>query len=397
MSDRHDPDTPIRRWLSDGAERAPDRAVAETIERLRATEQPRMLVVNVPVPLAATFALVVVIALVAGVALSGALPSRIPTPSASPTPQPCSLEIAASGSNGTVFIGRGFAPDTDVVLDVIRADGSQVTIRPTDLPGLHTDDRGRFGVTLYGSAPDVGTDVITATAGCVANVSSTTTASQLPLSCPTQDPDSMTFRDGPAYRAAVAADHPVHWWHLDEGESGPFADSVADVLGDRVGNVVPIPGSGTTHAALFDGAGSFVRVPEVRLNDFTIEAWVYLCGLISNEDAIVGHGRGTPNVNFFEQHLRLFVGDAGDVVVAATAARAGTWEHWAVERDSAGTRIYRNGVLEASGAAWTDPMIVDEIGRGDVGVLHGLLDEVAFYDVALTADQLAMHVAAASN
>ncbi|HXG26464.1 MAG TPA: LamG domain-containing protein [Candidatus Binatia bacterium] len=166
----------------------------------------------------------------------------------------------------------------------------------------------------------------------------------------------------------------------------------------RIGNVLPIPGSGTSHAALFDGAGSFVSIPEVRLaGAFTIEAWADLCGLISNEDAIVGHGRGTPNVNFFEQHLRLFVGDPGDLVVAGTAARPGVWEHWAIERDADGTRIYRNGVLDAEGATWTDPLVIDEIGRGDVGVLHGMLDEVAVYDVALTAEQLGTHVAAAGN
>jgi hypothetical protein len=395
MTDRRDPEMTIRRWLADGAEHAPERAVVDTIERLRATDQPRMLVVNIPIPLAAALGLVVV--LLATLMLWSSLAARPPAPSATPSPMPsgpCSLEIAASGRNGVVFVGRGFSPDTDVVLDIDRADGSHVTIRPTDLSGLHTDDQGRFGVTLYGSPSDVGTDVITAGAGCTASVTTITTASQLPAPCPADAPGSIAFKDGSSYRAVAAADHPVHWWHLDEGPTDVFADSIGSANGTRVGNVQPIPAAGPGHAALFDGSGSFVRVPEITLNDFTIEAWVYLCGLISNEDAIVGHGQGPPNINFFEQHLRLFLGEAGDIVVATTLARADTWEHWAIERDNAGTRIFRNGVLDASGPPWADALMFDEIGRGDVGVLHGLLDEVAIYDKALTADQVAAHAAA---
>src|SRR5262245_9309082 len=128
MSERHDPEGTIRRWLAADADHAPDRAVADTIERLRATNQPRMVMVNVPVPLAAALGILVVV--LASATLWATLASRPPAPSPTPSPSAspsCTLEVAASGRSGTVFVGRGFAADTDVVLVVDRADGSQVT------------------------------------------------------------------------------------------------------------------------------------------------------------------------------------------------------------------------------------------------------------------------------
>jgi hypothetical protein len=355
-------------------------------------------VLALPMPLAAGVAALLVVALTLGLWANlghqpvGATPS--PSPSPSPTAA-CSVEIAVSGAS-PLIVGRGFKPDTDVVLEIDRADGSHVTIRPTDLAGLHTDDQGRFGVTLFASEPDVGRGVITAISGCTASVENTITADQLTDACPHRHASALTYVDTAAYRAAVDADSPSHWWHFDDGDTDFYADAAGNVDGARVGNVQPMPADGDAHAAFFDGAGSYVSLPTISLSDFTIEAWVYLCDLVSNEDAIVGHGRGTPNLNFFDTHLRLFVGgDSGDLLIATTEATDEQWTHWTLTRQGAAIRLYRDGVLDASASGWTEPMLIDQVGRGDVGELRGVIDELAIYSHALTADQIAAHFAAA--
>jgi hypothetical protein len=91
-----------------------------------------------------------------------------------------------------------------------------------------------------------------------------------------------------------------------------------------------------------------------------------------------------PNLNFFDTHLRLFVGgDSGDLLIATTEATDEQWTHWTLTRQGAAIRLYRDGVLDASASGWTEPMLIDQVGRGDVGELRGVIDELAIYSHAL--------------
>ncbi|MEP7158335.1 MAG: LamG-like jellyroll fold domain-containing protein, partial [Chloroflexota bacterium] len=58
------------------------------------------------------------------------------------------------------------------------------------------------------------------------------------------------------------------------------------------------------------------------------------------------------------------------------------------------TRVFHNGILDATGANWYGQMRVTEIGRGDAGSLRGAIDELAIYDRALTEEELAAHALA---
>jgi hypothetical protein len=205
--------------------------------------------------------------------------------------------------------------------------------------------------------------------------------------------------DTAAYRAAVSADAPANWWHFDEPEGPLAADAVGASEGEWQGSPSALAGLDGTNALSLPGdGGSYIAIPSVTLADeFTIEAWVLLCDYIDNQDALVGNNEDAPDINFHDSRVRLFVGepDGADVVIAQTAATIGVWEHWAVTRDAGGvTRVFRNGVLDATGSTWHGVMRVTEIGRGDAGTLRGAIDELAIYDRALTEEQLTAHALA---
>jgi hypothetical protein len=307
---------------------------------------------------------------------------------------PCTLELAAGGAHLFV-VGRGFAADSDVVLNLDRPNGDHLVLDISSIGSLHTDTEGRFGVELTPFPEDVGRGLITASAGCAASLELVVTADQIQQQC-IDLASTQALMDGTAYRSALEADEPVHWWHFDEQAGNAAADSIGGAQGQWQGNLTPVAGDGGTGAMFFSGDGaSYIGLPRLTFDDFTVEAWVLVCDFADNQDVLVGNGSEPPDINFFEARPRLFVGDeSGDVVTANTFVVVGTWEHWAIARDAAGTRIFHNGVLDATGASWDGTMVVTMIGRGTGGSLRGVIDELAIYDRALTEEELAAHIGA---
>jgi hypothetical protein len=389
-----DQDAAIRRWLDAAPERASDRAVSATIDALRETKQPRRVVLSMSLPMAAAVALLAVV-LIGGLALRG----LGPLPAASPTPTPapsgaCSLEQEVAGRN-TFYVGRGFAPNSDVRLEIERANGEHLTLTPAEIASLHTDAHGRFGVEFLAFSEDVGTGHMTAIAGCTASLEYVVTAEQVGPPC--IDPAlAQPLNDGAAYRAAVEAHSPIHWWHLDEQDGRVALDAVTGIAGTWQGTLQPIAGVDGGGALFFEGdGGSYVAVPAITLDEFTVEAWVYLCDYADNQDALVGDADHALDINFFAARLRLFASDADDVVIASSVARIGVWEHWALSRDASGvTRVFHNGVLDATGAVWNSEMRITDIGRGNAGTLRGAIDELAIYERALSEEELTAHALA---
>jgi hypothetical protein len=389
----------IRRWMDGMApDRAPERAISQTIHRLRETRPPRMFVLRLPLPAAAAIALVAALLIGALTWRAGLIPLQpgdAPEPSTLVSAGPCVLEQVAGGRQ-VFYTGRGFSPDTDVELRILRANAQLLILGPAQISSLHTDEQGRFGVQLMVYSEDIGRGNIAATAGCTASVDFVVTAEQVGPPCIAAT-TPQELMDTAAYRDAISRSDPLAWWHLDEQAGQLAADSAGDSDGTWQGTVQAIIGSGGTGAAYLPGdGGSYIAVPQLTLGDFTVEAWVLLCDYADNQDVIVGHGSEPPDMNFFEARLRLFVGEdeGDDVVTASSVAQLGVWQHWAVTRDATATRIFHGGVLDATGAIWDGEMIVTQLGRGNAGSLRGALDEVAIYDRALDADELLAHVAA---
>jgi len=390
-------DESIRRWMDSVAPHgAPDRALGTTIERLRETDQPRRFVLSLPMPLAAAIAVIAVVLVGALAFRAGLIPVQLgsnPSPTPTTGSGACSLELPVTGQWVTI-LGHGFAPGTDVVLVIDRANGSQITVTASDRGELHTNGQGQFALTLQPMTEDLGEDVITATAGCTASIVNVSTADEIPSLCP--DPRQPTeLAAGAAYRSAVAADAPLHWWGFEGVGSRFILDEAGDAQASIVGSGArQLSGTNGMHAAFFDGTESYATIPEMRLRgEFTVEWWARLCGFVDNADAVIGNGTTAPNINFFDIRPRLFVGDEGDDIVAAnTPGKNGDWQHWAITNDTSGTHVYLNGILDAEGDAYKGDLVVNEIARGDAGTFNGSLDELAIYDRALTADELLAHV-----
>ena len=78
----------------------------------------------------------------------------------------------------------------------------------------------------------------------------------------------------------------INYWSFEKSIRGKAFDSVGNNHGD-VHNIQIVPGK-VGNAFYFNGVNSWVNIPDLNLNDFTLEAWVKLDPGIGNQDAIVG-------------------------------------------------------------------------------------------------------------
>ena len=234
-----------------------------------------------------------------------------------------------------------------------------------------------------------------------------------------------------SYEAAVWALRPLAFWPLDEGGGNTRAEVVRGATGahkDLNGEpVLTIPGATTsTGTGLYFSGNNWVEVEpdpglEVGAGDFTVAAWIYAQG---GSGSIIA--RGDPAVfggwmfGLTDGALRLetFQARTGDRRIVRSAPGVVTldeWQHVVVScrRDPAvrersntagnrWTRIYRNGVLVASGDIGTGDIENPDClltlaggGRRFPGPMHsvnpfgGGMDDVALFGKALSAEQVA--------
>ena len=159
---------------------------------------------------------------------------------------------------------------------------------------------------------------------------------------------------------------------------------------------------GADTAASFDGTSGDVDVPGVTSasfsSGFTIEAWVKSAA-VQQDSGIVGkwsHSFGG---------VLLWIDTSGNYSLAVTARKSnylttsvapkvGTWEHVVGTWDGAMLRLYVDGREIGSRAfAGVPGLPTNDLQIGDYAdsdkYFDGALDEVALYDHALTADQIA--------
>jgi hypothetical protein len=400
---RHDPDETIRDWFHEGPDRGPSRGLEATLARL-AQEPPRgRREVRMPawLPLAAMLALLLaaLLAFGAGFRITRPDPLALATPSVAPSASAstCRLEAPVGGIHG-VLVGTGFAPDVDVTIDIQRADGTQITLDKAYSGAMHTDRRGGFAVAVRPYYADIGHEVAVAHAGCDARLELDVSAADLPPPCPDPADASSPAVNGPAYRAAVTADHPIDWWRFDDAGS-TAVDSAGHDDGTYVGRALH-----AARSALSDGSSTFFdfRFPDdnsvdlaraVRLpGDFTIELWTYMCEYTDFALPILGFADRNVQLNSGTGTLHLQSGIA-DVAYADTPMPTGSWHHWALTRRDGALQFYLDGVADGWGAEshWLDPIEVVDIGRDAGGSTRGYYDEVALYDHALTPERVAAH------
>lgn len=161
-------------------------------------------------------------------------------------------------------------------------------------------------------------------------------------------------------------------------------------------------GSGSAFALHFDGAGDFLRVaddPALRPEAFTIEAWVRPEALGNGHRVIAvkstsgGWNDGFGLANYSgNANAHLFVNQFNQPH-PSTPLALDTWQHLAGTYDGNTLRLYRNGELqEAVDVGQPIQQSVADLaigGQFGTYVWQGALDEVRFWDRALSADEIA--------
>jgi acyl-CoA hydrolase len=198
------------------------------------------------------------------------------------------------------------------------------------------------------------------------------------------------------------------YWRLGEAGGTLAHDGLGGLDGTfdgaRLGATGALSGDPDT-AAQFDGTGARVSLPALPDSvDFAVEGWQK----ISTSGVTPSNGN---NTLFGGGGLRLMPRPAGYYagvtlggseyrLEGGTASNAAVWVHWALTRSGPDLALYRNGVQVAArhDLPATTPAHVTgaAIGRqGNANAANAATDDVALYDKALTASQVAAQLAAA--
>ena len=211
------------------------------------------------------------------------------------------------------------------------------------------------------------------------------------------------------YPSTVKADNPAGYWRL--GDSGTSVAAELGPSGTAVGGVTSAPGAIVNDpdtAKAFDGSTGYLSIPDAAsLNptgDLSVEAWVN--PRVVHSGVAVQKG-GSSGYSVWQYRLAMtsggqwrgtvFVGGTAYAVTAPGTGALGTWTHLVLTRSSGTLSLYVDGTLAAtaasSGALNTTSSIlaVGRSGASATSYFNGTIDEVAVYDHALTAAEVAAH------
>ncbi|MDH3455888.1 MAG: fibronectin type III domain-containing protein [Gemmatimonadota bacterium] len=214
-------------------------------------------------------------------------------------------------------------------------------------------------------------------------------------------------RGGPAQATTLPFAGPpgiVAHWTFDEGSGNVAGDASGNGnVGTLMNGPIWVPGySGT--ALSFDGDDDFVLVPDDDAldlaGDFTISIWVNWIN--NNIDADVLRKGNTRNASDWylieisdnHIHARLNGSSGGTNLDQVPILNDGVWHHVAVVRDASSNRIYVDGVLrDDSGRNLGDLSNSNNLtfgskDTGDEDFFNGMIDDIRFYNRALTEQEI---------
>lgn len=236
-------------------------------------------------------------------------------------------------------------------------------------------------------------------------------------------PIAITFLAPPSpYSAAVAGDHPIAYWRLDE-TAGPTAiDSAGYHDGTYVGSpVFGAPSVITTETDTgvnFAGAGNVTvpNYPELNpLGAFSLEAWTRPNSggsdqggfIVASQNRSNSRGGYALNADYFFAEYEIDLGAPNSSVTrydSTTVPQDGVPAHIVFAWDGVSPQgaIYVNGIKTTTPqAGYTGDMntfvnnTVQPLTMGirydGAGPWNGVVDEVAFYDYALSDAQVTNH------
>ncbi|MCU0487182.1 MAG: LamG domain-containing protein, partial [Anaerolineales bacterium] len=195
---------------------------------------------------------------------------------------------------------------------------------------------------------------------------------------------------------------PVSWWKGD----GDASDSAGDHDGTLSGGVTFVAGASGS-AFHLDGVDDYIEIPHhPELNpetgSFSVLVWVRPEEAYWNR--IIMKGNLDPNDYYIAYNLGEIIsseigGDSGRTGTAYYAAAAGQWYHLALVRDRSLNQVflYVNGRLDQASQVAVDvtgsisnesPLAFGKNSTAPVEYFKGSIDEVKYYNYAVTAEQI---------
>jgi hypothetical protein len=257
----------------------------------------------------------------------------------------------------------------------------------------------------WDGTPAQGTTVATGSASDVdATAPSSTDPSTDPSTGAPEDTESIV--DDP-YAAAVVGDHPLAYWRLGDSDPPVAANEIGPETGTYRGGVLPgepglvigsdtaarFPGSPSEHIRVDTGFDFAGRAP------FSVEVWI-------QQDAAVDGCVLGKAMQDGDLYVGWFVTLGGEFIrfdrrpgPFAEAPRPDTTGpvHVVCTYDGTNSIIYVDGERVATRINETDipahevPLLIGGCTEGAWAGFEGVLDEVALYDVPLSAAQVVAH------
>ncbi len=201
----------------------------------------------------------------------------------------------------------------------------------------------------------------------------------------------------------------VSWWPLDETTGTEAADIIDGNPGTHIDG--PTPTAGIVSGGLsFDRVDDYVRIPDAaNLNpgtsNFSVDFWMKTSASNSRENILskrpVCNSTSGRDIRLRATgHIRAeLLGSGTNLQNPSTIpVNDGQWRHFAVVREGATSSLYLDGILDNSRTADGPTDISNDadilVGNGPcVGVdgttfFDGELDEIEYFNAALTADQV---------
>jgi hypothetical protein len=218
----------------------------------------------------------------------------------------------------------------------------------------------------------------------------------------------------PTYGQTVLRDNPVSYWRLNDTTGRTAVDATGRNNGSIIGGVtLNQPGPAGGSAMRFDGSTGYISIGDpasLRLSHaMTLEAWILNPG--GGQQAVLSKWAQNAGTDAYGQYVVVNGDHVGAVGVpgvpqqgvTGTAVLSGRWVHLAATYDAATSALilYMDGAVEKTGTAVGGITVSDvnvEIGKEDSNLnrfFSGTMSEVAVYDHALSAAQVANHYQAA--
>lgn len=197
------------------------------------------------------------------------------------------------------------------------------------------------------------------------------------------------------FSSIIGWDHPVAYYRLGDDTGAVMADASGngrngEYKNDQESGPVGIAGDGD-HARRFYGAGGYGYVNGITAprHQATIEAWIRADD--GRDQSIAGHGDAGELLiqggHFVFRHMDQRVSTSIGVTPGQWTQVVGVW-------DGVDLKIYVDGILRGTQEATRRPSSASTfyVGYGELAPwFKGAIDEVAYYDTALTPGRVFQH------